>query len=249
MKKLLLLLSVGVGCAFADDTTTAPASGSFTVFPIQVVFSAPGKVQELTLINTGAGVLNTQSKLMAYHQIQVKGKLIESNTQISGAPAVIATPVVISGVKPDAKQSIRLLAIRQDESKEISYRYYIKNLVPQSVDTSGTNFEIQYGMPVFVLPKNVNESYTFSYVKQDGRSYLKIANIGNVHIMFKRFALKDGAKSIDIGTISRLLAGDVTYLEIPAKFATQPNLTVETAKAKLLDFEQADSVSVNVSTK
>jgi P pilus assembly chaperone PapD len=252
VKKLLaIVLGASIGIVMAEETTATPAvSGSFTVFPIQVIFSSPGKVQELTLINTGKGVLNTQSKLLNYSQSMVKGRLIESNSAIVGAPSVIVTPVVVANVQPDAKQSIRLLAIKQDESKEIVYRYFIKNLVPQSVDSSGTNFEIQYGMPIFILPKNVDEKYAISYVKQNGKGYLKVANTGNVHLVFKHFSVDSGGKSVQIGSVGRLLAGDFAYIEIPAKIdatlAANKSFVVSTNKSKLIDFEQVEPLKIEV---
>jgi P pilus assembly chaperone PapD len=252
MKKSLsiILCSISV-VANAENNSPQQVSGSFTIFPVQVVFTQPGKVQELSLINTGQGILNTQSKLLTYNQSWENGRLIEKNLPISGAPAVISTPVVIANVQPNAKQAIRLLATHQDESKEIVYRYYVKNLVPQSVDSSGTTFEVQYGMPVFVLPKNVIESYNFSYIKQNGKSYLKVANLGNVHLVFKKFALKVNGNHFEIGSIGRLLAGDYGYIEIPksvaAAIAKHNEIEVLTNKSKLVEFEETIPVTQKIS--
>lgn len=243
MKKISLLLGL---CSLASYSFAA--GGSFTIFPTQVVFENPGKVKDITLVNLSDSLLNTQSTLKTYQQKLVNGRLIESNALISGSPAVIATPIVMQNIAPNSKQSIRLLAIRQNPESEIVYRYYVKNLNPRSVDSSGTQFEIEYGMPVFILPQHVNESYNITYVKLNGKPYLKTTNIGNVHVMLKEVYIQSAGKPVAIGTIGRLLAGESMYLSIPStldkNLHSQINLNV--AKAGLINFEQESQVALTI---
>ncbi len=243
MKKISLVLGLCTLAAysFAD-------SGSFTIFPTQVVFEAPGKVKDITLVNLSDSLLNTQSTLKTYQQKLVNGRLVESNALISGSPGVIATPIVMQNIAPNSKQSIRLLAIRQNAESEIVYRYYVKNLNPRSVDSSGTQFEIEYGMPVFILPQHINESYSISYVKLNGKPYLKTTNSGNVHVMLKEVYVKSAGKSVPVGTIGRLLAGESMYLSIPSALdkSLTSQISINVAKAGLINFEQESQVVLTI---
>ena len=192
--------------------------------------------------------LDTQSTLKLYQQKSINGHLVESNPLMEGSPAVIVTPIVIKNVQPNGKQSIRLLAIKQNPDSEIAYRYYVKNLNPRTVDSSGTNFEIEYGMPIFVLPQNVRENYEFSYLKSNNKSYIKVTNTGNVHVLFKEVYFQNGEKKVPIGSIGRLLSGSTAYVEIPPALdkSAASQFTINVAKGGLLNIDQESQVSFTI---
>lgn len=244
-KKLLQILMI------STVSFTAIAGGTFTVFPTQVVIEQPGKVKTLTVINQGDDLLNTQSTFKSYTQIPSSGKFIESNNVITGIPAIMATPVVVQNLAPNAQQDIRLLAIKQNPESEIVYRYYVKQLNQQSVDVSGTQFEIAYGVPVFILPQHINESYNFSYVAHNGKSFIKATNTGNVHVLFKNLYVQDGTKQVSLGSVGRLLAGSSNELLIPPSLAkslaASKQININTAKAGLIDFEHESKVQLTIS--
>lgn len=244
MKKISLLLGLCslVSYSFADG-------GSFTLFPTQVVFENPGKVKEITLVNLSDSILNTQSTLKTYQQKSVNGRLVESNSLITGSPAVIVTPVVMQNVAPNSKQSIRLLAIRQNPESEMIYRYYVKNLNPRSVDSNGTQFEIEYGMVISVLPQHINESYNLSYVKLNGKPYIKTTNTGNVHVLLKEVYLQSAGKPVAIGSVGRVLANQSVYLAVPAALdkSLGSQIQLKVAKAGLINFDQESQVQLTIS--
>lgn len=245
MKKISLLFGL---CSFASYSFAD--GGSFTVFPTQIIFENPGKVKEITLVNLSDSLLNTQSTLKSYQQKLANGHLVESNALIIGSPAVIVTPVVLQNITPGSKQSIRLLAIRQNPESEIVYRYTVKNLNPRSVDSSGTQFEIEYGMPIFVLPQHINESYIFSYVKLNGKPYIKTTNTGNVHVLLKDVYLLSGDKlPVAIGTVGRLLANQSVYLAVPPVLDKNlgAQIKLKVAKAGLINFDQESQVALTIS--
>lgn len=241
MRKILIsVLFIGATSVFADG---------FSVFPTQVVFQNVGKSQEVTLLNASDSVLNTQSIARSYSQKNGPQKvLVESNSPISGTPAVITSPVVVKNVQPNSSQVIRMLAVKQNDESEIVYRYTIKNLNEQKLDSSGALFEIGYGIPVFILPRNVVESYNFSYTKDKGKSYIKIANVGNVHVMFKSISVTANGNKYDLGAPGRILAGNTQYLAIPAKIDSQlgTRFTISTSKPDLIQFEKDSALQVTI---
>lgn len=243
MKKILIVALSGIGMScFAD--------GSFSVFPTQVVFEQPGKIKELTLINQSNNVLNTQSTFVSYTQLESQNKLIESNAPITGSPAIMVTPIVIQNVAPNTTQAIRLLAIKQNPESEIVYRYVIKSLSPQSIDSSGTQFEISYGVPVFVLPQKINESYNFIYRQQGKNAYVQVQNTGNVHLLMKNVYIQNGNQKVAIGSVGRLLAGQSTNLNIPpavySSLTNKNQIQLNVAKAGLVKFEQESQIQLTL---
>lgn len=235
---------------FSTVSFTAIAGGTFTVIPTQVVFEQPGKVKTLTVINQGDELLNTQSIFKTYVQVESVGKLVESNNVITGVPSIMATPVVVQDLAPNTKQDIRLLAIKQSPESETVYRYYVKNLNQQSIDSSGTQFEIAYGVPVFILPQHVNESYNFSYATRDGKSFIKVSNIGNVHVLFKELYIRSSGKAIALGGVGRLLAGSTREILVPANLAKDLSgskyVNINVAKSGLVDFERESQVNLMI---
>lgn len=243
MNKFLITLLSGI-------SISCFAAGSFSVFPTQVVFEQPGKIKELTLINQSDNVLNTQSTFVTYQQVESQNKLVELNAPVTGSPAIMVTPIVIQNVAPNTTQAIRLLAIKQNPESEIIYRYVIKSLSPQSIDSSGTQFEISYGVPIFVLPQKINESYNFSYHQQGKNAYIQVQNTGNVHILLKNVYIQVGDKKVSIGSAGRLLAGQTTNLTIPISvYSSLPNknqIQLNVAKAGLIKFEQESQIQVTL---
>lgn len=244
MKQNLLIVFI------LSSLSSLSIADSFTVVPTQVVFEQPGKVKTLTVINQGDVLLNTQSTFKTYTQVESGGKFIESNSIITGIPVVMATPVVVQNLAPNNKQDIRLLAIKQNPESEIIYRYTVKNLNQLSVDSSGTQFDIAYGIPVFVLPQHINESYNFSYVAHNGKSFIKATNSGNVHVLFKELYIQSDDKRIALGSIGRLLAGSSRELLIPASvmksLAGGKQINIDIAKADLIDFDRESKVQLTI---
>lgn len=261
--KLLLLAGISaISFAYAADNTTAapspiapasvstPVSTDYTVAPIQVEFNRPGKIETLKIYNMGTDPLYAQANLLNYVQHYNLGKLVESNTLITEKSAIVVTPIVFQKIPGKSQQIIRLMAVKQDENKEMAYRLIVKSLTPTSLTTSATTFSIGYSIPVFVLPKTIHEAYTVSYVKEGKKSYLKITNTGNVHISFKDITtLVNGTKQTIPG-VTRELPGYYQLVEVPANVAktfksgSVVNLTI--TKAKLMQFDQNTSESATV---
>lgn len=246
MKKIFAILLGSIAINSYADVNSGNNSGAFSVFPTQVVFDKLGKVQELTLLNLSEQALNTQSKLQTMTQLSKGTTVVESNIDISGSPGVIITPSVVKNLLPDNKQSIRVLAIKQDEESELTYRYFIKNLNAKNVNSTGTDFEIQYGIPIFILPKNINESYTVSYVKINKEPFVAVKNVGNVHIQIKELF----ANKTSLGTVGRLLAGQTRYLPIPAtvdkSFANGSTVNLQFVKSGLVDFNKEQKLEMSL---
>lgn len=244
MKKNILIMSILSVLSF-----TVVAS-SFTVFPTQLVFEQPGKVKTLTVVNVGDDLLNTQSTFSNYIQVESAGKFSESNIMITGVPSIMATPVVIQNLAPMAQQDVRLIAIKQNPESEIVYRYYVKNLNQQSIDSTGAQFEIAYGIPVFVLPQHINESYNFSYTTHNGKSFIKATNTGNVHVMLKNVYVQDRYKKVLLGAVGRLLAGSSNELLIPPSLAkslaNSKQIIINTVKAGLINFDRESKVQLTI---
>ena len=145
-------------------------------------------------------------------------------------------------------QNNRLLAIKQNPESEIVYRYYVKNLNPRSVDSSGTQFEVEYGLVVTVLPQHINESYNLSYVKLDGKSYIKTTNTGNVHVLLKEIYLQVADKPVAIGSVGRVLAHETAYVVIPPAVdkSLGSQIKLKVAKAGLVNFDQESQVQLTL---
>lgn len=230
--------------AHADENTKkiketkATFSNNFVVTPIQVICTAPGKPEKLTLSNKADVVLNVQSKLSVYEQKSVNGKLIEDDIDLTPEQKskFIVSPPILGNIRGNAQQLMRLMPLSQDENKELVYRFTVKSLTPRDLNDTGPAFATAYAVPIFVLPKNVNESYKISYVEVNGKSYLKVMNDGNVHINFKDFSVEIPSGKNNNAHLAieqrRILAGQSEFIEIPK------------ATAKLLNAEKALHVNV-----
>lgn len=254
MKKLLYLLIpvFGISAALADPsgdsatksttgTEALPTSNEFYLYPIQIILNSGGKIATLNVVNSSKLKLNAQINLKEYNQDFKNGKLVESMPDIAPnsavRPGVLITPVVLTNIPGDQKQIVRVLATRQESDVELVYRAAVKSLTPTSINKSGTIMEIGYTVPVFVLPKNVREEYQISYFSEKNKSYLKIANTGNVHVAFSKITVNNIPVDLEQ---KRLLAGKWELAPLPASIVksldANKGLAIQITKFKLTDY-------------
>lgn len=191
-------------------------SSQFVVTPINVTIEQPGKPLAINVSNRMKYPLYVQTKLFNYSQTYAGGQLKDVVTPISGNAAVLVTPVIIKDIPGERNQIIRVLAMKQDPQKEIVYRLLVKSLTPTDLKSTGALFTIAYSIPVFILPTNINEKFDVKYVKENGKSYLKLENTGNVHVTFRTISIKANGKSYPLNVlIPRVLAGNSELVAIP----------------------------------
>lgn len=266
MRKILYLLApvlcAGVALASPNDssgksttgTEALPTSNNFYLYPIQIILNSGGKIETLNIMNTSKLNLNAQINLKEYNQVFSNGKLVESSPDITPTagvrPGVLITPIVLTNIPGEQKQIVRVLATRQESDVELVYRASVKSLTPTGISKSGTIMEIGYTVPIFVLPKNIREEYQLSFITEKNKSYLKIANTGNVHVAFSKITVNNVPLKLDQ---SRLLAGTWELSPLPVaatkNLAANKKLAVEVTKFKLTDFSnttiESREISVN----
>lgn len=237
----------------SGESAAKLASNDFSIYPIQVVIEKPGQIKTLNVVNSAKYPLFVQANLRNYVQYMNNGKLLESMTDINPPgskvlvkPSLIVSPIVIKNIPAGKKQIVRVMGIKQESNIEQAYRLTVKNITPISVVRAGTVFEIGYTIPLFILPKNINESYNFQYLKEKNHSYLRLANTGNVHILIKSLNIVVNNKPVKLSIKTvRLLAGSWELIEIPASVAHTlvpgQSLSLEIDREKLSNFE--DTVS------
>lgn len=229
------------------------AESTFSVIPTQIVFEKAGKIKTVTVINQGDSLLNTQSSFKTYNQVQKGLSYNEVNHDLMGSPNIIATPIVLQNIPPSGKQDIRLLAVKQDPESELIYRFYVKNLTTQTLDQNGTQLSVAYGIPVYVLPLNIKESYNFSIIKNGNKNLISISNIGNVHLLFKELFIVNDNKKIAIGTVGRLLPNIKQEFIIPQEYnkliLQNHGLNISIAKSDLINFDQESKINLFVNAK
>lgn len=242
-----------VPSAKSNESEAKLASNDFSLYPIQIVIEKPGQIKTLNVVNSAKNPLFVQSNLRNYVQYMNNGRLLESMTDINPPgskvlvkPSLVVSPIVIKNIPAGKKQIVRVMGIKQESDIEQAYRLTVKNITPISVVRAGTVFEIGYTIPLFILPKNINESYDIQYLKEKNHSYLRFANTGNVHILIKSLNIVANNKPVKLSVKTlRLLAGSWELIEIPAVTAHSlvPGqlLPLEIEREKLSNFEETVS--------
>ena len=242
-----------VPSAKSNESAAKLASNDFSLYPIQIVIEKPGQIKTLNVVNSAKNPLFVQSNLRNYVQYMNNGRLLESMTDINPPgskvlvkPSLVVSPIVIKNIPAGKKQIVRVMGIKQESDIEQAYRLTVKNITPISVVRAGTVFEIGYTIPLFILPKNINESYDIQYLKEKNHSYLRLANTGNVHILIKSLSIVANNKPVKLSIKTlRLLAGSWELIEIPAATAHSlvpgQSLSLEIEREKLSNFEETVS--------
>lgn len=233
-KSLLLITLLGcLAFSYAEDASTSKKlpdgdkafSSEFVVTPISVTLEQPGKPTTMNVTNQTANPLYVQTKLYNYTQQTVAGKLKEENTPVVSGSGVLVSPVILKDVPGNKSQILRVMALKQDPTKEISYRLLVKSLTPTNAKEAGALFTIGYSIPVFILPAKVDEKYDVKLVKSGSDEFLKLENTGNVHVTFVNVAVKgsDNKNHVIELDLQRLLAGQSELVKIPANIAKLMN--------------------------
>lgn len=229
------------GLSESNPANPKEVSNNFTINPITVTFLMPGKIETIKVTNESDKPLYAQAAIKNYTQSSINGQLVESSGVIKGEAAVMVTPIILRKLPGHQQQILSVVSLAQDESREYTYRLFVHSLVPATPGQPSVEFQIGYSVPIFVLPKNVHESYTAEYVSRGGRAYIKLTNVGNVHISFSTIAavLKTGNKSASyvIPGMPRILAGSYAIIPVPDKVAklikNQANINLRIEKIKL----------------
>ncbi|MEN9488904.1 MAG: Pili and flagellar-assembly chaperone, PapD N-terminal domain [Bacteroidota bacterium] len=184
------------------------AETNFYVDPTRVVLTDTKTSVQLTVHNNFEESQPIQVKTVMLTQILDGNKLTESNPSIMGHPQVAITPQIMS-VAPKSTKPIRLLALSQLDNDEISYRIFIRSITPRAITSSGTTMELGFGIPVYVLPKNIHQSANYLITKKGTNYSLIIKNTGNVHLNVNTVILYDSNNQAiqTISTPGAILSG------------------------------------------
>lgn len=184
------------------------AETNFYVDPTRVVLTDTTTSVQLTIHNNSEESQPIQVKTVMLTQLLEGNKLTESNPSIMGEPQVAITPQIMS-VAPKSTKPIRLLALSQLDNDEISYRIFIRSITPRAITSSGTTMELGFGIPVYILPKNIQQSANYIITKKGTNYSLTIKNTGNVHLNVNTVLLYDANNKVvqTISTPGAILSG------------------------------------------
>lgn len=178
LKVVLVLLAMLLPLHYAH------AVSGFRVTPLRLDLSARQKTTFLELTNLSQRSMNIEVKLFEWEQVSGKD-VYRPSKDLFFAPPITRVP---SG----AKKTVRFrLTAAPDKRLEKSYRVYVKHL-PTENAPSGTTFNLQMGIPVFIKPKEFSSPQFTTQAIYDAASQairLTMSNVGNIHIKVKSIGL------------------------------------------------------------
>ena len=194
-------------CALAAVSTAA--AGSFSISPIRVEFSGPGRIQVLTVRNEEDRPVVVQLRALAWSQPDGRDQLEETRD-------LLATPPVFT-LPANGQQIVRIALRREAESsRELDYRLLLEE-VPQAAlrDFTGLQVALRLSLPVFVHPsQHAPEALAWSAAWQPGgRLAIRLRNAGGAHVQVLDFDVRpaEGAAVLLHNSVARyVLPGSQT---------------------------------------
>lgn len=173
--------------------SNAASSSNFYIDNTRVLFQNTSEPAIINVYNVSDDKIVIQSKLKMLLQDTVNNQLIEVNPEPMSNPRLAIVPHVLN-INSKTNQPIRILALTQLDTAETSYRLFIKNISQKGVTSSGTVLQLGFSVPIYILPKKINEAFSFEVKHVGDNSYtLQIKNQGNVHIYVNTITLFDDA--------------------------------------------------------
>jgi P pilus assembly chaperone PapD len=228
------------------------ANANFYIDPTRIILKNTQDSLQLNIHNNSTESQPVQVTVAMLQQTAKNGQLIESNPTIMGEPQVVITPQVVT-TPPKSVKPVRILALSQMDNDEIAYRVFIRSVSPRSITSNGTTMELGFGVPVYILPKNIIERSELKISKAKNNNYLlTISNTGNVHININSVTLFDNNKILStIETPGAILSGKSRSFSftLDKKFQSYTELQAEVKKQDLINYTdvitKAQKIKIN----
>jgi len=178
LKVLLVLLALVWPWHYAH------AVSGFRVTPLRLDLSVRQKTTFLELTNLSKRSMNIEVKLFEWQQVNGKD-VYKPSKDLFFAPPITRVP---SGKKKTVRFRLRT---KPGQQLEKSYRVYVKHL-PTDNAPSGTTFNLQMGIPVFIKPQEFSTARFTTHAVYDAVSQtvrFTMSNVGDVHIKLKAIGL------------------------------------------------------------
>jgi fimbrial chaperone protein len=186
----IFLRLVLLPCCFAAGSASA---ASLEVAPVLLQVTSPGAATTVTLRNSGAHPIATQTRVFRW--IQEGG-----NERLEPTADVVASPPAAE-LRPGQDYVVRVVRLAQKPVEgEEAYRLLIDELPEVSHRPLTVNFVVRHVLPLFFDASDSSAPEAAWRVTQKGRNVtLTATNAGDRRIRLAEVKIGNGAKSVSFG--------------------------------------------------